>query len=328
MIPRIAVTLGEPAGIGPDLLIQSNAQKFPAELIVIADPDLLSQRAQELKFSLEIILYDAKKIPQPSVPGKIIVLPVKLSHAVRPGILAVENASYVIATLERAAQGCLAKEFAAVVTGPVHKENINNAGIKFSGHTEFFAEFSSCTDVVMMLEAPQLRVALVTTHLSLREVPDAITQEKLSKTLEILKKGLSDWYGLDKPKIVVCGLNPHAGEGGYLGQEEITVINPVLEKFRSRGWNLIGPVPADTAFIPQNLQRVDCVLAMYHDQGLPVIKQMGFEEAVNVTLGLPFIRTSVDHGTALELAGTGKANPKSFIAAIQNAIAKSKLRKI
>jgi len=301
MLP-IALTLGEPAGIGPDLIIQLAQQKLAAPLIIIADPDLLKERAQQLQLPF---------------PAHLKILPIKLTKKSIAGKLNSANAKYVIETLTIAAQGCLNGQFSALVTGPVHKGILNEAGIPFSGHTEFFAQLSGVDHVVMLLVANKLRVALATTHLPLRKVSDAITPELLTKTLTILNQGLQQYFKIKQPQILVCGLNPHAGENGHLGREEIDIIIPVLEKLQKTGMNVIGPLSADTVF----LSPADAILAMYHDQGLPVLKYAGFHQAVNITLGLPFIRTSVDHGTALELAGTGKADTRSLLAAIETAVA-------
>lgn len=317
---RIALTPGEPSGIGPDLVVQIAQQDLPIELVVIADKSLLQQRAQQLNLPLQIIDYDSVKKPQPKKSQQLTILHTPIKQEVIPGKLNQANANYVVATLTRAAQGCMQKEFAALVTGPVHKGIINNAGISFSGHTEFFAEFTHTKNVVMLLAAKELRVALATTHLPLRAVADAITPELLISTLTVLQQGIKNYFAIKDPKILVCGLNPHAGENGHLGREEIEVIAPTLEKLRQTGMQLIGPLSADTAFTQNNIAQADVFLAMYHDQGLPVLKHAAFDHAVNITLGLPFIRTSVDHGTALELAGKGKANAGSFLAAIEFAI--------
>lgn len=306
-LPRIAITLGEPAGIGPDLFIQLSQQGLLADCVVIADPELLHERAAQLR------------LPFSSAAHTII--PVKLAVPCQSGQLNVANAAYVLHTLTLAAEGCLRGEFAALVTGPVHKGILNQAGITFLGHTEFFAKLANVSQVVMMLMAEQLRVALVTTHMPLSAVSAAITPTLLSNALQILQQELRRYFAIAQPKILVCGLNPHAGENGYLGREEIDIIIPVLQQLRQTGMDLIGPLPADTAFLPKNLAGIDAVLTMYHDQGLPVLKHIGFDHAVNITLGLPFIRTSVDHGTALELAGTGQADSRSFLAALNTAIA-------
>jgi len=318
-ILRIALTPGEPAGIGPDLAIQIVQQELPLELVVIADPNLLKARATTLNLPLVIQEFNAEKEPELNKACHLTVLPVPLVESVQPGKINAANAQYVLDTLTRAAVGCSNGEFDALVTGPVHKGIINEAGFSFYGHTEFFAEFTKTPHVVMLLATNEMRVALVTTHLALRDVPDAITKPLLNKTLQVLHKGLQQYFSLAEPRIAVCGLNPHAGEGGHLGREEIDVILPVLEELRGQGFNLLGPLSADTVFTHNQLLQTDAVLAMYHDQGLPVLKHSGFHQAVNLTLGLPFIRTSVDHGTALELAGTGRAESTSLTAATRMA---------
>ena len=319
IIPRIALTTGEPAGIGPDLIValaQHAHELHAAQLIAIADPEFLSQRAQLLGLPLRVREWQPTLSPQPNQPGELLVAPVTLTAPVRAGTLDKTNARYVLRTLEVAADGCMNKQFDAIVTAPVHKGIINDAGIAFSGHTEFFAERTHTDRVVMMLATEQLRVALATTHLPLAEVPSHITQTDLTAVLRILHRDLRDKFGLSQPRIVVLGLNPHAGESGHLGREEIDIIEPCLHMLRSEGMQLTGPLPADTAFTPKILLQADAVLAMYHDQGLPVLKYQGFGRAVNITLGLPIIRTSVDHGTALDLAGTGRADSGSLHAAL------------
>jgi 4-hydroxythreonine-4-phosphate dehydrogenase len=318
-LPTLAITPGEPAGIGPDLVVQL-AQVGPAPdtaWIVVADPKLLAERARLLDLPLRLREY-APGAP-PAGAGELCVLPVPTAAEASPGRLDPRNAGYVLHALERAADGCLAGEFDALVTGPVNKSVINDAGIAFSGHTEFLA--ARCGDVhpVMLLTADTLRVALTTTHLPLAEVSRAITGERLRRVLRILDHDLRVRFGLAQPRILVCGLNPHAGESGHLGREEIDIIGPALEALRGEGLNLVGPLPADTAFTPRHLQHADAVLAMYHDQGLPVLKYAGFGHAVNITLGLPIVRTSVDHGTALELAGRGRAETGSLQAALEAA---------
>ena len=314
-IPIIALTPGEPAGIGPDLCLQLALRPLAAALVLIADPGLLEQRAKLLGLPFTATPWTGH------AAGKgVYLLPVKTAQPVTPGKLDPANAAYVTETLKIAADGCLRHEFDALVTGPVHKGVINDAGQPFTGHTEFLAERSKSAQPVMMLASPDLRVALATTHLPLAEVPTAITRERLTHVLEILHHDLKNRFGLADPVILVCGLNPHAGESGHLGREEIETIEPVIEALAARGMRLRGPVPADTAFVPSQLAGVDAVLAMYHDQGLPVLKHHDFVHAVNITLGLPFIRTSVDHGTALELAGTGRADMSSLVAAIEMAI--------
>jgi len=320
MDPVLALTPGEAAGIGPDLCILL-AQSSPpgCHIVVLGDPVLLLQRAQILGLPLNIREYQAGKL-HAHVTGELTVLPVPLARPSQAGQLDRDNAPYVIATLERAISGCLQGEFAALVTGPVQKSIINEAGIPFSGHTEFLAERCGSMRVVMMLATPTLRVALATTHLPLSDVASTLTPALLEEVIEVLHRDLVTKFGIRQPRILVAGLNPHAGENGHLGREEIDCIIPVLEKLRARGMLLQGPLPADTLFTPKYLQHADAVLAMYHDQGLPVLKYAGFGEAVNITLGLPFIRTSVDHGTALDLAGTGKADTGSLRAALDMAI--------
>jgi 4-hydroxythreonine-4-phosphate dehydrogenase len=319
-VKPIVITSGEPAGIGPDLVIQIAQQSADVGIVVIADAELLQQRAKLLNLPLQISNYDPAEPPTNKIAGQLNVLHIPLAQPTDCGKLNKKNSTYVINTLTRAAQACLNQEFAGLVTGPVHKGIINDAGISFSGHTEFFAQLAHSSHVVMMLVADNLRVALATTHLPLSKVADAITTESLTKTLTIIQHDLENYFGIKQARIAVCGLNPHAGENGHLGREEIEIIIPTLEKLRQKGMQLMGPVPADTAFIPQNRAQSDVILAMYHDQGLPVIKQMAFDHAVNITLGLPFLRTSVDHGTALELAGTGKADTRSFLAALNLAV--------
>ncbi|WP_370547877.1 4-hydroxythreonine-4-phosphate dehydrogenase PdxA [Edwardsiella tarda] len=319
-IRRIVITPGEPAGIGPDLIVLLAQHAWPVELVVCADPVLLLTRARLLGAPLTLRDYDPRLPAQAQQPGSLTVLPVPLEGDVVPGMLNVANGQYVVATLARACDGCLNGEFSALVTGPVHKGIINDAGVPFTGHTEFFAERSGCARVVMMLASDRLRVALATTHLPLQAVPAAITPQTLSEVITILDGDLRSKFGIQQPRIYVCGLNPHAGEGGHMGREELDVIIPTLEQLRTRGLDLIGPLPADTLFQPKYLDHADAVLAMYHDQGLPVLKFQGFGHAVNITLGLPFIRTSVDHGTALDLAASGQAQPGSFITALNLAI--------
>lgn len=321
MTKKIVITSGEPAGIGPDIILQLLSQQtWNAELIVIADPALLAERAKQLGITVQLQTY------QPNASfvtngNSITVLPIKCPAPVTVGQLDPRNAHYVLETLETAAKGCLSGEFAAMVTPPIHKGVINDAGVKFSGHTEFLAELTHTKLPVMMLAADKLRVALATTHLPLSDVSTAITPKLLTDILDILHKDLQQKFAIQNPHILVCGLNPHAGEGGHMGHEEIETIEPTLEKMRDQGMNITGPLPADTLFTPKYLDTADAVLAMYHDQGLPVLKYVGFGNAINITLGLPIIRTSVDHGTALDLAGTGKANTGSLLAAIDLAVA-------
>ncbi|MDQ7015477.1 MAG: 4-hydroxythreonine-4-phosphate dehydrogenase PdxA [Gammaproteobacteria bacterium] len=309
---RFAITPGEPAGIGPDLAVLLCQQEHEHEWVFIADPELLTERAEQLALPLSLAEVDFEQAPQ---AGRNCIFPVALLDDVQAGELNVLNVEYVLETLRVAARGCLKQRFAALITGPVHKGIINDAGVVFSGHTEFLAEQTDGFPV-MMLTADTLRVALATTHLPLSKVSEAITDRALERVLRILHRDLQQRYGIEEPRILVCGLNPHAGEDGHLGWEEIKIIQPVLERLRAEGQNLIGPLPADTLFTPKYLEQADAVLAMYHDQGLPVLKHVGFGHAVNVTLGLSIIRTSVDHGTALSLAGTGNIELGSFEAAL------------
>lgn len=318
---RLALTPGEPAGIGPDISIQLARQRREYDLVVVADPEILRQRARQRGLTLVFEFYDPAQPPEPGESGKLKVLPLRASVPVTPGRLSTGNAAYVLACLRRSVAGCLQGEFSALVTGPVHKGIINQSGVSFSGHTEFLAQLCGRPHVVMMLTAPGLRVALATTHLPLREVSAGITRQGLERTLRILHRDLGQRFGISRPRILVCGLNPHAGEGGHLGREEIEIIEPVLETLRAQGMRLSGPLPADTLFVPRYLKKADAVLAMYHDQGLPVLKHVGFGRAVNITLGLPIIRTSVDHGTALDLAGNGSVESGSLEAAVEAALA-------
>ncbi|MTH45078.1 4-hydroxythreonine-4-phosphate dehydrogenase PdxA [Intestinirhabdus alba] len=319
-VRRVVITPGEPAGIGPDLIISLAQRDWPLELVVCADAALLADRAALLGLPLTLLPYAAQRSPRPQAAGTLTLLPVALRAPVTPGQLTVANGHYVVDTLARACDGCLQGEFAALITGPVHKGVINDAGIPFTGHTEFLEARSQSKKVVMMLATEELRVALATTHLPLRAVADAVTPALLHEVIGILHHDLRSKFGLADPHILVCGLNPHAGEGGHMGTEEIKTLIPVLDALRARGMRLSGPLPADTLFQPKYLDSADAVLAMYHDQGLPVLKYQGFGRGVNITLGLPFIRTSVDHGTALELAGQGVADVGSFITALNLAI--------
>jgi 4-hydroxythreonine-4-phosphate dehydrogenase len=311
--PLVAVTAGEPAGIGPEICMMLARRRLPAQVVLIADEQLLIERAR------------APDLPAPSLPpwsgpgdtAAVSVLHVPLARPSRPGVLDPANSSYVLRTLEIAADGCRDGRFDAMATAPVHKAVINDAGIAFTGHTEFLAERLKSPQVVMMLAGGGMRVALATTHLPLREVAAAITSEGLERTLRVLHGDLVARFAIARPRILVAGLNPHAGESGHLGREEIEIIGPVLERLRGEGWAIEGPLPADTLFQPDKLRQCDCVLAMYHDQGLPVLKHASFGGGINITLGLPIIRTSVDHGTALELAGTGKASCESLVAAVE-----------
>ena len=316
---RIALTPGEPAGIGPDLCIKLAQQDLSCQLIVIASPELLMQRAKQLSYSIQINEFDSALPPTTQAAGCLTVLPVELSEPALCGKTNPQNSRYVLKTITKATKGCMDGFFDAMVTGPIHKGIINDAGFAFSGHTEYIAEITG-GHPVMMLATPGLRVALVTTHLPLIEVSPAITHTRLRAVIHILDHDLRTRFHIDNPKIMVCGLNPHAGENGHLGREEIDIIEPVLESLRQQGMNLHGPLPADTVFTAKYLALADAVLAMYHDQGLPVLKYIGFGQAVNITLGLPIIRTSVDHGTALDLAGTGKADIGSLQYALQTAL--------
>ena len=316
--PRIAVTPGEPAGIGPDLCVMLASRELSARIVVIADTDLLLARAARLGLPLRCADFRRDRAAS-AAPGSLMVAHVPLARATTPGRLDSTNARYVLSTLEIATDGCLDGTFHALATGPVHKGVINEAGFPFTGHTEFLAERTRAPHVVMMLAGGGLRVALVTTHLPLKDVAQSISHERLEKTLRTLQRELILRFDVAQPHIAVAGLNPHAGESGYLGREEIDVIVPVLNALRSEGFRLEGPLPADTLFNRERLRGIDCVLAMYHDQGLPVLKYASFGSGINITLGLPIIRTSVDHGTALELAGTGAADPGSLIQAIEQA---------
>ncbi len=318
---RVAFTPGEPAGIGPDLAVALAQRRLPAEVVAVCDPDLLAARARALGLPLTVREAHFGRPPQPAPPGTLACLPVPLAAAAEPGRPDPANARCVLDTLDAAVAACREGHCSALVTGPVHKAMINDAGITFTGHTEYLAELTGAPRVVMMLVAGDLRVALATTHLPLREVPAAITPQRLEGVLRVLHADLQRRFGLPSPRIAVLGLNPHAGEDGHLGREERDVMEPVLERLRGEGLALDGPLPADTAFTPPALARCDVVLAMYHDQGLPVLKHAGFGRAVNVTLGLPMVRTSVDHGTALELAGTGRADTGSLEAALALALA-------
>ena len=321
--PRLVITAGEPAGIGPDLCLMLAAHNHQlarsVQLVVAADPELMIQRARQLGLSVKLELFD-QQVRGPGKDNTLLITPAAMACPTTPGTVNPANAQYVLDTLMLALNGCKNGLFDGMVTGPVHKEVINNAGIPFTGHTEFLAEQTHCEKVVMMLATQGLRVALATTHLPLSEVPSAITRQSLTEVIEILYRSLRDQFAIPAPHILVCGLNPHAGEGGHLGREEIDTIIPVLQRCRAEGMSLTGPLPADTLFNPKRLQQADAVLAMYHDQGLPVLKFKGFGRAVNITLGLPIVRTSVDHGTALDLAATGNVDPGSLYTAIETAL--------
>ncbi|MGA0586815.1 4-hydroxythreonine-4-phosphate dehydrogenase PdxA [Dyella sp. KRB-257] len=315
---RLALTAGEPAGIGPELLVRLAAMPFAAELVAIADRGLLERAAARCGLDIQLIDADAPA-PVLATAVQLRVHHVPMLAPEQPGAPDPANARYVLATLAEAADGCLAGRYDAMVTAPLQKSSINDAGIAFSGHTEFLAERAG-VDVVMMLASPELRVALATTHLPLSAVPAAIDAALLRRVLRTVHAELRHKFGIEAPRIAVLGLNPHAGEGGHLGREEIDTIIPALDALREEGMELLGPLPADTAFVPAMRARYDAVLAMYHDQALPVLKSEAFDRTVNLTLGLPFIRTSVDHGTALDLAGTGRADPSSLIAAVRMAL--------
>ena len=314
--PLIALTAGEPAGIGADLCVAIAHQPLAASVVVIADRGLLAQRARQLGVAIEIEDFVPSRSRRVR-PGTLVVRHVPLEARAQPGRLDPSNSPYVIRTLEIAADGCLNGSYDAMATAPVHKGVINDAGIPFTGHTEFLAERTGTRWVVMMLIGGGMRVALATTHLALRDVASAITREGLTHTLEIMRRDLTERFAIRDPRVLVAGLNPHAGESGHLGREEIEVIAPVIEELRAKGHDLVGPLPADTLFHPDRLSGADAVLAMYHDQGLPVLKHASFGAGVNVTLGLPIVRTSVDHGTALDIAGSGRADPGSLVTAIE-----------
>jgi 4-hydroxythreonine-4-phosphate dehydrogenase len=318
---RIGLTTGEPAGIGPDLAVQLAQAGHSHEIVAVGDPDLLRQRAALLGLPLKLEAFDPQREPVSQPAGTLGILPCHLATPCNPGELEPANAGYVLQTLERTIDCCQQGSMTAMVTAPVQKSVINDAGITFSGHTEFLAQRTGTDRVVMMLATPGLRVALATTHLPLAAVPAAITGSLLEEVIGILQRDLQRRFAIAQPRIAVLGLNPHAGEAGHLGREEIETIEPTLERLRANGMNLLGPLPADTAFNPKVLQQCDAVLAMYHDQGLPVLKYAGFGQAVNITLGLPIVRTSVDHGTALDLAGTGQADSGSLRYAIDCAVA-------
>ena len=321
-LPVLAITSGEPAGVGPELCLRIVERAWPARLVVLADIELMRARAAALGCDVRIVAFDSAAA---ALPGTIEVIHQALAAPARAGVLDPANGAYVLHLLDRAIAGCVGGEFAAMVTAPVHKGVICEGlgahdTMPFTGHTEYLAEHTDTPRVVMMLVGGGMRVALATTHLPLSAVPGAITPQVLEETLRILHADLVCHFGLGAPRILVAGLNPHAGEGGHMGREEIDVIIPVLERLRAEGLQLVGPLPADTLFVPHTLAQGDAVLAMYHDQGLPVLKHASFGGGVNVTLGLPIIRTSVDHGTALDLAGSGRADPGSLYAAIELAI--------
>ena len=320
MTKRIAITTGEPAGIGPDLAVTIAQQSWQVQLVVVASKALIKERAKQLNLPITLQDYDASAKATPQAKSTLTILDIPLDQPAIAGTLDTSNGAYVVETLKVASDKNISGEFDAIVTGPVHKGLINKAGVPFSGHTEYFANQANCADVVMMLATPGLRVALVTTHIPLAYVAKAITYERLQKVTRILHQDLKCKFGITSPKIYACGINPHAGEDGHLGREEIDIMIPAFEELRSEGIDIIGPLPADTIFQEKYLSQADAILTMYHDQGLPVLKYKGFGSSVNITLGLPFVRTSVDHGTALELAGTGQADSGSMMEAINTAI--------
>jgi 4-hydroxythreonine-4-phosphate dehydrogenase len=313
MTLKIAITPGEPAGIGPDLVVMLAQKDWPVQLIVCANAEVLNQRAAALNLPLQLLPYEPDQPAQPQQAGTLTFVDFALEAPVITGQLNEANGRYVVDTLRYVGEKSMSGEFDAIVTGPVHKGIINKAGIPFSGHTEYFAHLSNTPYVVMMLATEGLRVALATTHIPL-------ATERLRKVISVLHHDLQHKFAIPSPVIYVCGLNPHAGEDGHLGREEIDIISPTLDELRLQGMDLVGPLPADTLFQPKYLEHADAVLAMYHDQGLPVLKYKGFGRSVNISLGLPLIRTSVDHGTALDLAGTGKADPGSLFHALEQAI--------
>lgn len=319
-IPRLAVTVGEPAGIGPDICVKIAQRPYAAELIFITDPGVLVQRGDQLGLETNLRSFDPSTATTEHVPGSMCVLPIEFTETAPNSPPNPKNAPALLNGLDIAIDGCISGQFDAMVTGPIDKSVINRADIPFSGHTEYLAQKTNTNQVVMLLATESLRVALVTTHIPLNQVSDAISKTHLERVIRILHHDLVNKYQLPSPIISVCGLNPHAGEGGYIGTEELDTIIPVLDQLRREGFQLIGPLPADTAFTPSQLKHCDAVLAMYHDQGLPVLKHVGFGNAINITLGLPLIRTSVDHGTAYDLAGTGNADAGSLNAAIKTAI--------
>lgn len=319
-LPVIAITSGEPAGIGPELLAAIPTQNFNARLVIIGDETLIHSRAKAIGKTLPLQTYDPDNTP---VGSSLEIKHIGLHTPAVAGKLDVDNAQYVLQLLDTACNGCLQGEFDAMVTAPIQKDIINESGINFSGHTEYLAQLCDASKPVMLLATEDLRVALATTHLPLRDVADAINAAELVQIIAILHHDLKQKFSIENPHIKVCGLNPHAGESGYLGHEEIEIIIPVIQKMQQQGMHVSGPYPADTVFTQHSLKDADAVLAMYHDQGLPVLKYAGFNHAINTTLGLPIIRTSVDHGTALHLAGKGEASPDSLFAAIRSAVSQS-----
>ena len=326
MTSRLAVTPGEPAGIGPELLIQAVQKGCAQQLVAFADPNMLTQRAKQLGLPLKLKPYDPNGPRTVLLPSELYIAPISTAEEAQAGKLDISNAPYVLACLDAAIDACQTNQCDGLVTGPVQKSIINDAGIEFSGHTEYLAYKTSTDNVVMMLATDNLRVALATTHLPLRDVADTITGPLLCSVIDILNHDLCKKFAIQRPKILVCGLNPHAGEGGHLGTEEIEIITPIIEQYKQQGMNISGPYPADTLFTEKYLSNADAVLAMYHDQGLPVLKHSGFGRAANITLGLPIVRTSVDHGTALDLAGQGIADIGSFEVALACAAEMASLR--
>lgn len=320
LVPRLLLSAGEPAGIGPDIVLQSAQCEFPAELIIVGDPTLFQERARLLGIDVQTDIIDLSQPPKASPPGHLKLLPLTLPVSCEPGRLNAANASYVIDVLRTCTTLCLSKKADALITGPIQKSVINEIAKNFTGHTEFLAELTGTQTPVMMLATEGLRVALVTTHMPLKQIAQNITQNRVIHTLTVLHQALQSQFHIASPRIMVTGLNPHAGENGHLGTEEIEHIIPAIQHCQQLGMEVTGPYPADTLFTPKYLQYCDAVLTMYHDQGLPVLKYKGFGNAINVTLGLPIIRTSVDHGTALELAGSGTSNPESLKLAINTAI--------
>lgn len=319
-IPRIVITPGEPAGIGPDIVLQTAGLTFPAELIVIASPELLIERAKQLQIPIQLLSCDLNEAATPHIPGTLKIIPASLATACIPGKINSINSTYVMTCLSLATELCLQNKAHAIVTGPIHKAAINAAGIPFTGHTEFLAERCKIGNVLMLFVVNQLKVALATTHIPLQKVSSAITIPHLVSTIQLLHHELKNRFGIENPRLFIAGLNPHAGEEGLLGREEIEVIIPAINQLQKNHIDVSGPFPADTLFTEKYLTQCDAILGMYHDQALPVIKHIGFSHAVNVTLGLPIIRTSVDHGTALDIAGTGHADAGSLVAAVNLAI--------
>lgn len=318
---RIIITPGEPAGIGPDVVIMAIQKKWPVELVICADSNLLLNRAKHINLPIKLRPYCYQNKISSHLPGEASILNIPITKTTLSGKLDIINNNYVINTLKRATQGCINKEFSALVTGPINKAILNKGGISFTGHTEFLSKINQYKKTVMMLSNDKLRVALVTTHIPISDVSKSITHKSLLDTIIILINGLQKYFNILYPKIYVCGLNPHAGESGYIGKEEIEIIIPTLNHLKKNiNCNIIGPIPADTIFQSKYLDHADVILAMYHDQGLPILKYIGFNQSVNITFGLPFIRTSVAHGSALELSGTGNAIPNSMIRAITTAI--------